>query len=289
MAFRTVIIDSHCKLEYSLNYLIHRTNDNTAKVLLDEIQTIIVCSTAVSITTSLLCEIVKRKIKIIFCDEKSNPSSELSPFYNAHNTSGRIFEQIDWDEKKKGFLWKCIVSEKISNQAKSLRRKNKIEEAELLLEYSRNVLDQDISNREGHAAKVYFNSIYFKGFTRDDDSKINAVLNYGYTLILSTFNRCITSAGYLTQIGIHHKNEYNQFNFACDLMEPFRFVIDDIAEETAKEDMWKDKLISLLGKEFIIDNKKQSLSNAINIYCLSVFQALRENDFSLIKFLKNDL
>lgn len=71
MAFRTVVVDTHSKLEYSLNYLVFRTPDSTKRVLLDEIHTLIVQSTAVSLTTSLIAELTKRKIKVIFCDEKS--------------------------------------------------------------------------------------------------------------------------------------------------------------------------------------------------------------------------
>ncbi|MBQ7243977.1 MAG: type II CRISPR-associated endonuclease Cas1, partial [Bacilli bacterium] len=194
-------------MEYSLNYLVFRTPDTTKRVLLDEIHTLIVQSTAVSLTTSLIAELTKRKIKVIFCDEKSEPTCELSPFYGSHNCAGRIFEQVAWTEESKGLIWKRIVEEKIKNQEKSLRRKAKHDEAKLLREYSLEVLPGDASNREGHAAKVYFNAIYFKGFTRDKECDINKYLDYGYTVLLAAFNRAVTSAGYLTQLGIHHKNE----------------------------------------------------------------------------------
>ena len=75
------------------------------------------------------------------------------------------------------------------------------------------------------------------------------------------------ASGYLTQLGIHHKNEYNQFNFSCDLMEPFRFIVDDMAERFADDEMWKESMISILSTEFVINGKLQTLSNAINIYC----------------------
>lgn len=289
MAFRTVIVDTHSKLEYSLNYLIFRTSDDIKRVLLDEVHTIIVKSTAVSLTSSLLSELVKRKIKVIFCDEKSNPISELSPLYGSHNVSGRLFEQINWPNEYKDEIWKRIIEEKIINQANSLYRKGKIDEYHQLIEYSNNVQPGDITNREGHSAKVYFNSRYFKGFTRDEDCPLNAYLNYGYSLILSQFNRCIVACGYLTQIGIHHKNEFNQYNLSCDLMEPFRFVIDDFVEDIKEESNWKEELIGILSKDVEIDGKFQSLANAINIYCLSVFNAINNGNVAKIKFIKNEL
>lgn len=178
MAFRTVIIDTHSKLEYSLNYLVFRTVESVKRVLLDEIQTLIIQSTAVSLTTSLLCELTKRKIKVVFCDEKSNPSSELIPIFGSHNSSGRLFEQLSWQQENKDLIWKRIVEEKIKNQAASLKRKGKFSEAKLLKEYQSNVEIGDATNREGHAAKVYFNNRFFPGFTRDLDCEINKYLNY---------------------------------------------------------------------------------------------------------------
>ena len=107
--------------------------------------------------------------------------------------------------------------------------------------------------------------------------------------MLSQFNRAITSSGYLTQVGIHHKNEYNQFNLSCDLIEPFRFLIDDFVEQLNENGDWKEKIIEILNKEVEIDGKKQTVTNAINVYSQSVFNALENNDPSVIKFVKNDI
>lgn len=76
----------------------------------------IVESTAVSITAVLLCELVKRKIKVVFCDEKHNPISELSFLYGSHDTSDKIRKQIQWKEEAKKSVWTEIVKEKIKNQ-----------------------------------------------------------------------------------------------------------------------------------------------------------------------------
>lgn len=289
MAFRTLVIDTHSKVEYSLEYLVFRTPNSVKRVLLDEVHTIIFQSTAISITTALLSELAKRKIKVLFCDEKKNPISELSPFYGAHNSSGRIFEQLSITNESKGNVWKRIVQEKIINQATSLARKQKIEASNQLKQYVLEVEEHDVTNREGHAAKVYFNNVFYQGFTRDDDSSLNLYLNYGYSILLSQFNRAIVSYGYLTQIGIHHKNEFNQFNFSCDLIEPFRYLVDDFVVNIAADDAeWKGKIIELLNKEVIIAGKKQTVVNAINIYCKSVFNALKSNNPDEIRFITND-
>ena len=95
MSWRIVVVSSVSKLDLKLGYLVVR-NEKTTKVHLSEIHTLIIESTAVSLTAALLNEMVKRKIKIIFCDEKRNPSSELLPYYGSHDTSSKIKSQLKW-------------------------------------------------------------------------------------------------------------------------------------------------------------------------------------------------
>lgn len=145
----------------------------------------------------------------------------------------------------------------------------------------------DITNREGHAAKVYFNALFGKGFTRSDDTPLNAMLNYGYSIILSCINREVVSSGYSTQLGLFHGNMFNQFNLSCDLMEPFRPLVDNLAKNinpNSFDKKEKQKILALLNKELIIDNKTNTVLNTIKIYCKSIFSAIEENDVSLIKF-----
>ncbi len=289
MAFRTVVVDTHSKLEYSLSYLVFRTPDVTKKILLDEVHTIIISSTAVSLTTSLLSELVKRKIKVIFCDEKHNPSSELMPIYGNRNSSKRIKEQINWKVNTCELLWRLIIQRKIKNQAQFLFERGQLEFSNMLLCFSSEVEMGDATNREGHAAKVYFNHAFFDGFTRDKDCFINACLDYGYTILLSEFNRAITAAGYLTQLGIHHKNEFNDFNLSCDFIEPFRFIVDRKAFSLQEGCDFKTEMIGLLGTNVTQLGKSQSLTNAINIYCNSLLATLSSGDFSKIAFIDYEL
>ena len=77
----------------------------------------------------------------------------------------------------------------------------KCEEADLLYQYINEIEFGDVTNREGHAAKVYFNALFGMDFTRSAENVTNAALNYGYSLLLSTFNRCVVANGYITQLG----------------------------------------------------------------------------------------
>lgn len=290
MSWRTVVISSNAKLDYQIGYMVVR-GEKTTKIHLNEIGMLIVESTAVSMTSYLLSELMKNKIKVVFCDEKRNPCSELVSYYGSHDTSSKIRKQIEWTKDDKDHIWTEIVSEKIKQQALMLQRYQK-EEANMLFEYMEEVEFGDITNREGHAAKVYFNTFFGKKFTRTDENPINAALNYGYGIILSIFNREIVSSGYLTQIGLFHDNMFNQFNLSSDLMEPFRPLVDQLVVELKPEKFEteeKRKMLELLNKEVEICGKMEVVTNAIKIYCRSVFDALNDRDISLIRFYYNEL
>lgn len=287
MSWRTVVVSSSAKLDYQMGYLVVR-KDTTTKIHLGEIRTLMIESTAVSLTAALLSELIKKKVKVIFCDEKRNPSSELMPYYGSHDCSLKIKRQIAWTDDIKGAVWTEIVYEKIRQQKYLLQELGKVE-AELLQGYLEEITYGDATNREGHAAKVYFNALFGKDFTRTDDLLINAALNYGYSILLSAFNREIVLNGYLTQLGLFHDNMFNQFNLASDLMEPFRPLVDRMVLQMTLvefERIQKMELVNLLNKEVIINDRCELISNAIKIYCRSVFDALEDADVSLIRFYK---
>lgn len=287
MTWRIVVIDNRAKLELKLSHLVVRQDGNKVrKIYLKDISHIIVNTTEASITFALLNEIVKNKIKLIFCDEKRNPTAEISPLYSSYNTSEKIRTQIKWDEYIKGDVWQMIVKQKIKNQMNLLKSCKKAE-YKMLEKYIDEVEFKDSTNREGHAAKVYFNAMFGKDFSRSDDSNINAALNYGYSILLSSINRQVVSNGYLTQIGIFHDNMFNQFNLSSDLIEPWRTVVDDKVYNSVKkvfDQEQKIELINLLNDFVNIDNKETRINQAIDIYVRSVFDALNNRDLSLLRF-----
>ncbi len=290
MSWRVVVISKRAKLDYQLGYLVVR-NESVTKIHLGEISTLLIESTAVSITTSLLAELTKKKIKVTFCDEKRNPSSELVGYYGSHDTSSKVRNQIQWSRNSKDAVWTEIVTEKIRKQKKLLEYQGK-EESKLLDSYLQEIKWNDETNREGHAAKVYFNALFGLDFTRTTDCSVNSALNYGYSIILSAFTREITANGYITQLGLFHDNMFNQFNLASDLMEPFRVLVDKEVLEMKFEEFEVDekrRLVNILNHEVVIDGKVQYVNNAVKIYCKSVFDALNENDSSLIRFYKFEL
>ncbi len=275
MGFRIVIIQNKSKLSYKDGFLLIKTEDELKMIHLSEISMIFLETSMASITSYLLNEIISNKISLIICNEKHNPNGELIPYYSSYHSSKNISKQSSWDEINKARIWKMIVNDKIINQSNILLKINN-DNYIMLREYAMNINDGDLSNREGHAAKVYFNSCFGKNFSRDGSNYINHCLNYGYSILLSAVNRAIINCGYYTQIGINHRNEYNHYNLACDLMEPFRPIIDYLViSEFEKFDAYeKQELIKLLNKEVIYENKKQYLINAIYEYVLNTIASV---------------
>lgn len=292
MSWRSVVISSKCKLDLSMNYMVVR-GEETQRIFLEEIAILIIENNAVSLTGCLLSALIERKVKIIFCDGTRTPQSELVPYYGCHNDSLKIKYQLAWDENTKRNVWTSIVSRKIRNQAYILEKYGKEKESALLYSYMQEILPGDSTNREGHAAKVYFNALFGMDFSRnDEDNIVNAALNYGYSLILSAVNREVSANGYLTQLGLFHDNQFNHFNLSCDIMEPFRTIVDDevrIRNYSKFEKDEKHSLVQLLNKIVTIGGTEQTILNAIKMYTKSVFDALNENNIYLIKFVENEL
>ena len=259
MSWRTVLVSKRSKLDYSLGYLVVRDVEDTVKIHISEISVLIIENTATSVTTALLSELMDKKVKVIFCDSKHDPCSELVPYYGSHDCSLKIKRQTEWSQFSKQRIWTEIIAEKIRNQALVLEY-FKLEQSKLLRRYIDELEFNDSTNREGHAAKVYFNALFGKSFSRSMDCPVNTALNYGYSLILSAFNREIVCSGYLTQLGLFHDNMFNQFNLSCDLMEPFRPFVDlkvRLMEPRQFEKSEKIELLKLLSEEFIIDEPEK--------------------------------
>ena len=218
MGFRTLVITKRAKLNLTMGFLEIR-GEETLKVFLDDIDILIIDNQAVSMTAALVTELIKKKIKIIFCDDKRNPQSEIIPYYGSGDCSRKIKTQIAWQDDIKTKVWTSIVREKIIKQSDFLLELEKEREYKLLKQYIDDLSYGDKTNREGLAAKVYFNALFGMDFNRNEDIPRNAALNYGYSLLLSIFNKEIIYNGYMTQLGLFHDNKFNPFNLASDYEE----------------------------------------------------------------------
>ncbi len=192
--------------------------------------------------------------------------------------------QAMWEKETKDQAWQTIIKYKIYNQLQLLKKLG-IVGYEKLEAYIDGVKDGDATNREGHAAKVYFNLLFGRDFIRGKGDNTNVALDYGYSILLSAFNREIVSKGYITQLGINHKNEFNQYNLSCDFMEPFRPLVDEIVYENRELVFGKEfklKLLNVLNRNVDIGDRNQFVSNAISQFTNSVLNFMDKNSESKI-------
>lgn len=266
-----------------------RSDETEKRVQLSEIDVLIFESTAVSLTAYLLNELLLNNVKVVFCTFNHNPFAELVPYSGCHNQVASLREQLGWSDEVKGRVWQKVVQHKITNQAKNLQFAGFDDEAEMLLNFAKDVHPHDETNREGHSAKVYFNRIFRPGFVRHTSDTINHALDYGYAVLLSLVNREIVANGFLTQLGIHHDSQFNHFNFGCDLMEPFRPVVDRWVLR-AKYDKFeteeKHDLVNFLQVQLKYKGAKHYLPNVVETYCRSVFKALSEGNTDKVENFK---
>ena len=156
-----MIVDSPCKISVGGNHLILRSEE-VKKIHLSEVYYLMIACLAVNITGVALCELNRQKIKVVFCDEKRNPYGELVGYYGCFNCSKKLKTQAAWDASVASAINTMIIAQKIVNQAAMLRKYGFDDRAELLDEYVAEIELDDAGNREGHAAKVYFNTLFGK-------------------------------------------------------------------------------------------------------------------------------
>lgn len=284
--WRTVVVNTHSKLSYKNNHLIFKDAYRTELIHLSEVDILLLETTDIIISTMLLKRLVDENVLVIFCDDKRLPSAYLMPYYGKHDSSLQLSKQIAWNDDVKATVWTEIISQKLINQALYLGSCNFLEKSQAIIQMYQGLEINDPSNREGHAARTYFNTLFGNDFTRELDSDINAGLDYGYTLLMSMFAREIVLTGCMTQFGLKHANQFNQFNFASDIMEPFRPIIDRIVYENRTSPFVKIKreLFTIFSDTFEYNGKEMYLTNIVSDYTKKVIKALNQGGKGVPEF-----
>ena len=286
MGWRTVIVNTHSKLSYKNNHLIFKDATRTEMIHLSEVDILLLETTDIVLSTMLIKRLVDENILVIFCDDKRLPTAHLMPYYARHDSSLQLSRQIDWEETVKAEVWTHIISQKILNQSIYLSACGFIEKSQSIMNLYQSLELFDPSNREGHSARIYFNTLFGNDFNRELDNDINASLDYGYTLLLSMFAREVVLSGCMTQFGLKHANQFNQFNFASDIMEPFRPIIDQIVYENRNHSFVKIKreLFTIFSDTFQYNNMEMYLTNIVSDYTKKVIKALNNKGKGVPEF-----
>lgn len=288
MGYRQVIIKNSEKINFKDNQLVITKDNIQSKVPLEDISFVLIEDSTTIITTRLLAEFGKNAISLIVCDEKYEPTSIMYP-YNYHFKQLNVFNnQIQTPEIIKNELWNLIVKRKIENSIKVLEMTSKEEyPISILNGYLDEVIDGDIKNREGLAAKLYFRSLFGNKFIRFYDDAVNSALNYGYTIITSSIIRNLAVYGLNTYLGLHHNSKINNYNLAYDLIEPYRCIVDKFVYDNQSQITYpltfefRKKLINLLNKEVLHNNKKYTIEYSIGLLIKSYIKTISTGELLL--------
>lgn len=272
MGWKIVEIEEGQQLNLFLDNLVVLRNNDRIIIPINDIDVLLINNPKLKITIQLLNRLTDKNVLTIICDNKYLPQSLCLPIIGNYNTL-KIFEkQLAWNMQFKANLWQKIITQKIQNQADFVRYMIEDNEvANQISVMSKQVRAYDVTNREGHASKLYWHAVYGLEFRRHDDDYTNTLLNYGYTILRGYFVRSILKKGLDPRIALFHKSFHNHFALASDLMEPFRCLVDIIVYKliiNKIENFYvaKQKIIEFFNCRIKIDNKEQYLNNAIDKY-----------------------
>ncbi|AXK51606.1 type II CRISPR-associated endonuclease Cas1 [Spiroplasma alleghenense] len=290
MSWKTLIIKDSEYINVFLDSVVIRTKQGEVKQPIGDLNSVIFESYKTTITTRVINKLAEKGVLTILCDDTLMPNALITPIKGHHKQYEQILNQINWNKKDKLFLWTKIVKNKIENQIDNLKMTNKnFDKVAHLNKFISELQLGDSTNREAHAAKVYFHELFGMEFRRNKDNHINSALNFGYSIIRSAVARTICSKGLHPSISLFHHNGFNAFALADDLMEPFRPIVDlYVFSKIMNEDYFSRNhriaLINLLNCKVTINGKSVYLTNAIEIYIDEVINFFKEKKFSDEKF-----
>lgn len=273
MIKRTIFISTPYKLSLKNNQMLlgSKDTDNIYSVPIEDIGFLILEDSRIIATMPLIAELNKQNVAVLFCDTKRMPTSMLLNLEgnNVQNETFRL--QLASTAPLNKRLWKQTMEQKIKNQALHLEKQSL--PYQQLITFSKKVMSDDTTNREGIAARIYWTTLMGNTFIRNRESEnINTLFNYGYIILRAAVARALVGSGLLPTIGIHHHNRYNAYCLADDIMEPYRPYVDEIVYAIAKEKgqehtITKEDKVTLLGIltcDVQIGKQKRPLMNALS-------------------------
>ena len=277
MGFRVILLENELTVRMKLNNLIICKDEKDIWIPLDDISILVIDNLKITVSTRVLCSLAQHNIGLVICDQEHLPIGFYSSYDNHSRISKMIKYQIDFGKNNYEKLWKSIIIAKIANQRKVLDKLNKSREViGQILQMEKEVDVGDVSNREAHAAKLYFNELMECTFSRgNEDILLNSGLDYGYTIIRSYIARLCVGYGLNCQLGIHHKNEFNRFNLADDIIEVFRPYVDYYAYKLLWGEKYftgehRRKLINILNHKVKYREKNMFFSNVLEEYVSNI-------------------
>jgi CRISPR-associated protein Cas1 len=267
---KRIVEISQAKTYLSVRYgqlVLRRDGEQVSSIPCEDIGVLLVDHQGVTYTHSVFTELLDRGAAVVLCGGNHHPAGMLLPIESNSVQTERFREQIEAKEPVKKRLWKQIVKAKIKHQARLAGKDSDVYKALMILQ--NRVRSGDPDNIEAQASRKFW-PVYLQdvAFSRDiNGTPPNNMLNYGYMVMRAAVARALCSAGLLPSLGIHHRNRYNAFCLADDLLEPFRGFVEskvrdiyfDIGPVEELEQTTKAKLLEVLYDEVNIGGFKGPL------------------------------
>ena len=255
-----------------------KDNKDTVTRPIEDIGFVVIENPQVSISVPLLNELADNNVSVIFCDKKQMPRTMLMTLEGNTTQQESYKYQMEASAPIKKNVWKQLVECKIRNQALLLNTLGKNGDA--LKPYYMNVKSGDTDNREGVAAREYWSRIFYDGFKREREGEPpNNLLNYGYTILRAAVARALIGSGLYPAFGVFHRNRYNAFPLADDVMEPYRPFVDEIVYHlyydgavSELDSQSKGKLLRVLFSDVKMGKVTRPLENALSLTTASLLR-----------------
>lgn len=258
---------------------------------IEDIGIVILDHQQITITHSVIAKLLANNVALITCNETHHPTGLMLNLDGHTLQSHRFRYQTDASQPLKKQLWQQTVVAKISNQA-NLLSYYKIP-AKTLEQLAAKVKSGDSDNCEAQAAAYYWKNIFPQnpGFRRSREGEPpNNLLNYGYAILRATVARCLVGSGLLPTLGLHHRNQYNAYCLADDIMEPYRPYVDKVVYDIVRNNGkyleltpgMKQQLLSIPALDVNIDDESSPLLNAVQRTTASLAKCFEGNSRKLL-------
>jgi len=250
------------------------------RIPFDQIDAVIANAHGITYSNNLLVRLAEQNAPLVICAANHSPVAVLVSLADHHLQSDIVRKQAAIKETTLNRLWKDIVVLKIKQQAAVLNLLD-LPNARLQI-LAGEVRSGDPENKEAQAARYYFPTLFGSDFRRDRNAGgINALLNYGYTILRSAVIRSLIAAGLAPSLGVHHHNQYNPMCLADDLMEPFRPLVDLAVYKMIKNGQnsvtpeVKKKLVSVMAFNMETASGMQELNYVVQRLASSLAQIIK--------------
>lgn len=263
----------------TLSFQFKKSSERTIPI--EDIGIVVLNNRRITTTSGLVSALVENNVAIITCDERGMPKGLLMPLESNTLQHERFQHQIEASLPLRKQIWAQTIKQKILNQEHILNSYNPNTETNNMHIWANDVRSGDPDNLEARAAAYYWKNIFqnIKGFIRDRDGlPPNNLLNYGYAILRAVIARSLVASGLLPTLGIHHRNRYNAYCLADDIMEPYRPYVDELVLQIMNDfsdisEFTRDikaKLLQIPVLDVVIDGKRSPLMIATNVTTASL-------------------